>query len=402
VTSRIVSPVVATAAAAMDVIEAAHASEPDLQKWAEQILASTHRLLKSPFANLGIVRRHASGYQILAEASRDSVIDTVTRTFWTPALLTEADTVDAFVRFPGFVSTTAAVIPDAPRPDHMNAVHGALKAKDLVGMVALAGDTSLCMGAPSPTIIDLNARDRWLLTQITLHLETALRLRTQPQPEVVRLTPAGKLLHVSEPAMGSQGVGGVKRHIRQVEHGRTKRHRKGLDAVDAWTALITGRWVLVEREERGIARHYAIYEAARGHSLRALSEQEARAVELSARGLPGKCAAYALGVTPGTISKLLASAALKLGLPNRTRLTQLVGALLGVAPAIDPTTRLTPSEREVLDLLRLGYSNARIAEARGRSERTVANQVASLLQKLKAPSRRALGTLQNDYLPTLD
>ena len=401
--SRTASPIVATAQAAMDVIEAAHCSEGDLQKWAELVLGSTRRLVRSPFANLGIVRRSERGYEILAEASRDEAIDAITQKIWRPALRGQPESVDAFLRFPGFVSTTARVILEAPKPEHMKAVHQELKANDLLGLVALAGDISLGMGAPSPTVLVLSPRDRWLLTQVMLHLETGLRLRTQPQSEVARLTPNGKLLHVAEPAFDNQKVGGVTRHISLVEQGRTRRQRKEIAAVDAWTALVSGRWVLVEREERGIARHYAIFEAGRGYALRALSEQEARAVELSARGLAGKCTAYGMGLTPGTVSKLLASAALKLGLPNRTRLTQLVGALLGVAPQIDSAARLTRSEREILDLLRFGYSNARIAETRGRSERTVANQVAALLHKLKAPSRRALGTLQStDYLPTLD
>ncbi|HEX2872658.1 MAG TPA: LuxR C-terminal-related transcriptional regulator [Polyangiaceae bacterium] len=315
--------------------------------------------------------------------------------FWAGALADKAEAFDPFARYPNFVGTSTALVGSKPVPEQLSAFQAALGASDILGLVALAGDTSLAMGVPSPTTIKLSSRDRWLLTQVTLHLETALRLRTQPQTEVARLSPTGALLDVSDPSLSTQGVDGVRRHVARVERGRTRQERKELAAVDAWTALVSGRWVLVERAERGLARHYAIFEAGRGHALRALREQEARAVELSARGLAGKCTAYALGVTPGTVSKLLASAALKLGLPNRTRLTQLVGALLGVAPPIDSTARLTPSEREVLDLLRLGYSNARIAAARGRSERTVANQVAFLLQKLKVPSRRALGTLRS-------
>ncbi len=48
---------------------------------------------------------------------------------------------------------------------------------------------------------------------------------------------------------------------------------------------------------------------------------------------------------------------------------------------------LTPAEREVAELLRLGLTNAEIARRRGRSPRTVANQIASLMRKLSADSR---------------
>jgi DNA-binding NarL/FixJ family response regulator len=53
-------------------------------------------------------------------------------------------------------------------------------------------------------------------------------------------------------------------------------------------------------------------------------------------------------------------------------------------PALDA---LTAAEREVLDRIVAGDSNAAIARARATSVRTVANQVASLLRKLGAGSR---------------
>lgn len=49
--------------------------------------------------------------------------------------------------------------------------------------------------------------------------------------------------------------------------------------------------------------------------------------------------------------------------------------------------QLSEAERFVLQLVVAGKSNAEIAEARGTSARTVANQVASLLRKLGARSR---------------
>ena len=49
--------------------------------------------------------------------------------------------------------------------------------------------------------------------------------------------------------------------------------------------------------------------------------------------------------------------------------------------------RLTQSETATLRLVVQRLSNAQIAQARGVAERTVANQVASLLRKLGAASR---------------
>ncbi|HUB09555.1 MAG TPA: helix-turn-helix transcriptional regulator [Myxococcales bacterium] len=51
---------------------------------------------------------------------------------------------------------------------------------------------------------------------------------------------------------------------------------------------------------------------------------------------------------------------------------------------------ITPAEREIAGLLRRGCSNREIAAARGTSLRTVANQIASLMQKLGVGSRLQL------------
>lgn len=58
------------------------------------------------------------------------------------------------------------------------------------------------------------------------------------------------------------------------------------------------------------------------------------------------------------------------------------------SPRVD--ARLTESEVEVAKLVAVGLSNAEIAAARRRSERTVANQVASVLNKLGAASRHQI------------
>jgi DNA-binding CsgD family transcriptional regulator len=52
-----------------------------------------------------------------------------------------------------------------------------------------------------------------------------------------------------------------------------------------------------------------------------------------------------------------------------------------------------PAQREVLDLLLRGLSNAEIARLRGRSERTVAHQVDRLYRRLRVGSRAELMAL---------
>lgn len=54
---------------------------------------------------------------------------------------------------------------------------------------------------------------------------------------------------------------------------------------------------------------------------------------------------------------------------------------------------LTAAERDVLELLKRGLGNDAIAKLRGRSVRTIAIQVASLLRKTGKGSRRALAVI---------
>jgi DNA-binding NarL/FixJ family response regulator len=58
--------------------------------------------------------------------------------------------------------------------------------------------------------------------------------------------------------------------------------------------------------------------------------------------------------------------------------------------AFDALERLSRAEREVVELLLSGASNAEIARQRGTSARTVANQAASIFRKLGVGSRMEL------------
>jgi DNA-binding CsgD family transcriptional regulator len=55
-----------------------------------------------------------------------------------------------------------------------------------------------------------------------------------------------------------------------------------------------------------------------------------------------------------------------------------------------PAGRVTPAEREVIELALEGLSNEEIARARGTSAGTVANQLASIYRKLAVGSRSGL------------
>ena len=64
--------------------------------------------------------------------------------------------------------------------------------------------------------------------------------------------------------------------------------------------------------------------------------------------------------------------------------------VIRIAPEVRSLEALSQGEREVAGLLLDGLSNAEIAEIRGTSTRTVANQVASIFKKLGVRSRTEL------------
>ncbi len=156
-----------------------------------------------------------------------------------------------------------------------------------------------------------------------------------------------------------------------------------------WAAVSSGRYHFVARGS-GPYRHVQLSETAPLERItRRLSTHELAVLELSARGVPGKLQAWELGITPSTVSRSLASAAAKLGFETRSDAQRFVSGLLRTSAHAEPLS-LTHSERDVLSLVQQGFSNQDIALRRGRSVRTIANQVASLLRKTGAPGRRAL------------
>ncbi|MCK6536497.1 MAG: helix-turn-helix transcriptional regulator [Polyangiaceae bacterium] len=126
---------------------------------------------------------------------------------------------------------------------------------------------------------------------------------------------------------------------------------------------------------------------------RSLSAAEVQTLTLAARGLTNKLVAYGLGISPVAASRRLESIAVKVGLMSRSDLVRVASILTRDPRSEAPDAVLTTAEREVLELIQTGLTNAEIARMRSRSVRTVANQVAALLEKTGCISRRGLTAL---------
>jgi DNA-binding CsgD family transcriptional regulator len=215
------------------------------------------------------------------------------------------------------------------------------------------------------------AAERRQWKSLVVHLEAAIRLRLVPEVVVGRVTAAGVVL---------TRAWGQPRAALVDDPGRA-----------VWRGLSDGLLSLVEGAPGEGERWFEVFENAAHHRpLRALSRREGEVLSRCARGRSNKEIAYAMGLGFSSISQLLATASLKLGLTSVRAAVRVVASLRGFAHSTQGVERLSAAEGEVLALLSQGLSNAAIAQERGVSGRTVANQIASIMKKTGASSRRVL------------
>jgi DNA-binding NarL/FixJ family response regulator len=376
----------------LGLVEAAHSSGGDLQAWCERMLEGALPLFSRQLVGVAVSTRREARYELTACASNLPVAIEQYRAQFRDG---DAREFDPFMRFPRQVGTMSAINGSDATLSRVRDFTEIVGMPDTLGLIAIVDNVSLTVGVAHPRRIQIPATEERLLSRVALHMEAGLQLRLNPGSEIAVLHPDGRLLHAAGPLRESaRSRTRLRQHVSAVERSRTWRRRQSSSALEAWSALISGHWGLVERVDSDGKRLYSIVEATRARRLLALAPLEAEIVELSARGLTGKAVAYALGVSRPSVSHALSGAAFKLGVRNRTELVRLVAQLLGTSRAPHEAA-LTAAERDVLTLVRLGWTNATIARARGRSQRTVANQVSALLGKLGAPSRRALASIRS-------
>ncbi|WP_437959466.1 LuxR C-terminal-related transcriptional regulator [Sorangium sp. So ce119] len=240
--------------------------------------------------------------------------------------------------------------------------------------------------------LTLSRAEQRVLLRVAGHLDSSLRLRYRPDLAIAAvLSPSGRFLDLDDASIESAQRERLTERVITLERARLRGRRKDPAALDDWQALIEGRYSVVPRDDTDGKRHYLlIRNAAVAESHARFSAREIDVLRLAARGFTGKGITYALGLPPSSVSTALASAAAKVGLRSRHALVEVAVAMFGVRSSDAPVATLTPAERDVLELLRRGLTNAEIARLRERSIRTVANQVAAVLHKCGAPSRRAL------------
>lgn len=176
--------------------------------------------------------------------------------------------------------------------------------------------------APLPRMQAVKPRTeaRWRL--VMAHVMAGLRLREHLRDaDEAILGPGGQVLHAEEPAKTRSARETLREAAKVVDRAKTRAGQRDPDAaLQAWRGLVSGRWSLIDRFDSD-GRRFVI--ARRNDPSvpdpRALSERERQVLAYAALGHSNKRIAYALGLSPSTISTHLRSALRRLGQRDATR-----------------------------------------------------------------------------------
>ncbi|MCC6621660.1 MAG: hypothetical protein IT385_10425 [Deltaproteobacteria bacterium] len=237
------------------------------------------------------------------------------------------------------------------------------------------------------------------------HISAGLRLRRAVrQPELI-LDADGRLREGEATASDKERL---RLAVRARDQAHTRAGRADPEAsMASWTALIEGRWTLLDSFEGGGTRYVvAIPNLPDVPHPRGLTPVERAVLALMMLGHSNKLIGYDLGLSTATVGSHIRSIRKKLSAdvltgyvgrattrvePMRLGDVELVALVdeddVARASVLDP---LPAAEREVVRLALGGLGNAAIAQVRGVSPRTIANQLASAYRRLAVSSRREL------------
>lgn len=300
--------------------------------------------------------------------------------------------------------------PDHPVTRHFRATAKGTGFVDGFTLFAQDGEgRGVCLSAPARASVNHGEPARAAWRRVGLHFAAGLRLRAKlaagPMRPEALVAPGGKIADAEGPLRRDPGLRAkLQAAVASMEKARTRALRGDPErALRLWKGLMGGRWSLVDRWEADGRRYVAAHANAPAlRDFRALTKQEGLLLRYVSLGASNKEVAFALGLPMGTVATTLRRVVRKLGGRSRRDLVGLDQAehlrvdlggdrldVLRLQRARDAkeVTELTAAEREVLERLAGGASNAAIAAARGSSVKTVTHQVESVFRKLGVQSR---------------
>ena len=236
-------------------------------------------------------------------------------------------------------------------PEQLEMWRGAVgTARDAIGIVALDTDgRGIQLLAPLREVARPGRKEHRRFGMIAAHLSAGLRLRAALTRKPEDSTPQRELplgadavleasdLRVVGAAKGAQGsrtIESLRAAAVAIDRARGPLRENDPDAaLEAWYALVRGRWSMVDWFDSDQRRYIlALRNRPQVPDPRGLTERESQVVAYAALGESHKMIAYRLGISRPTASNALRSAMRKLGVKTQAQLVQRYMALQAGRP----------------------------------------------------------------------
>ncbi len=314
-----------TALDVIGAIEAAYAHVDDDDEWLAQLLACVHGSFGASIAPTSAFSFSFAGGTFTMGAfacvgdppfTREQFM--LQQSVPPPHLLRKAFECDAFTRLSRVVGQ---------RSTHDGLSKAQMKGADALGLRAnLDHEQGVIVTTLVPAAFRL--RDRMVWLRFASHVGAALRLRQRkkrvaPEAAAAILTPSGKLEHGTNATYAARTR--LADAAKGIDRARGKLRRLDPDEASAtWRTMVEGEWSLVDWFDHDGKRFLLAHDnrVVPSRATPKLSDREQQVVACAAMGHSNKLIAYDLGLSPGTVSVILARAAAKLGVTNRPALTR--------------------------------------------------------------------------------
>lgn len=223
-----------------------------------------------------------------------------------------------------------------------------LGVRDFVSVSATDPTGVGCLiGAPLARVAHVGKRDAAVWNRIAAHIASGSRLRraraaarakdASPSAEAI-LSPSGRIEHAEDAAKSREARDALSAAARDIDRARGRLRKTDPDeALEIWTALVSGRWTLVDHFDHD-GRRYVVARKNDAEVRRAagvLTPRERQVLAYAAMGQPNKLIAYTLGLSPSTVGMHLSNAAAKLGARSRVELIRAFRSMGD--PSADPS-----------------------------------------------------------------
>ena len=233
-------------------------------------------------------------------------------------------------------------------PEQFEIWRGAVgTARDAIGIVALDTDgRGIQLLAPLREIARPGRKERRRFAMIAAHLSAGLRLRAAlasesedgsarselPLGADAVLEPSDStVVEAAKGARGSRTIEWLRAAAVAIDKARGPLRQTDPDAaLEAWCALVRGRWSMVDWFDSDQRRYVlALRNRPQVSDPRGLTERESQVVAYAALGESHKMIAYRLGISRPTATNALRSAMRKLGVRTQAQLVQRYMVLQG-------------------------------------------------------------------------